>query len=254
MLVCLAAQVFSEPNWKGMNTFHTVSDGECLADCMPTADLLLLVDQLFDSVNGPGRKDKPKDRRRDVTAESHHHAYWRVEIQNLQQWTFIRKDSFVRRIPHSARHWDDHPQAETPQPMNLKKYFSEAVEAAAGSPEKQKSILLRCYDGEEAEPVVSPSGKKMKSAKKIIVENWESIGWKPQLKKVLQDRLKSSQVSLAWLTCSEHNNLVSEKLMDLLLCNKINQEKKEKRVRVTRQVAKAIAKSTDEGLEDLSDS
>lgn len=58
-----------------MNTFHTVSDGKYLSDCMPTADLLLLVDQLFDSVNGPGRKDKPKDRRCDVTADSYHHAY-----------------------------------------------------------------------------------------------------------------------------------------------------------------------------------
>lgn len=96
------------------------------------------------------------------------------------------------------------------------------------------------------------------SAQKIIVENWKSVGWKPQLKKVLQDLLQSSQVSLAWLTCSEHNNLVSEILMDLVLvriivlqCNKINKEKKEKRVRVTRQVAKATANSTEEGLEDI---
>ncbi|KAK3913313.1 DNA transposase [Frankliniella fusca] len=95
MRVHLAAQIFSEQNYKGMKTFHTLSGGRQLADGMQTADLLLAVDQLFDSVNGPSRTDKPKDGRCDVTPTSYHHAYWRQMIPKLKKWKFISKEPRV---------------------------------------------------------------------------------------------------------------------------------------------------------------
>ncbi|XP_052128298.1 uncharacterized protein LOC127750504 [Frankliniella occidentalis] len=73
MHVHLAAQIFSEQNFKGMKTFHTLSDGRLLSEAMNTAELLMTVDTLFDSVNGPSRRDKPKDGRCDVTPSSYYH-------------------------------------------------------------------------------------------------------------------------------------------------------------------------------------
>ncbi|KAK3909969.1 DNA transposase [Frankliniella fusca] len=100
MRVSLAAQIFSETNFKGMTTFHSLSAGKRLQDAMQTAELLLSVDRLFDAVNGPSRKDIPKPETRcRVTSESYHHTYWREMVKIMKKWFYTRKDTGEVHIP-----------------------------------------------------------------------------------------------------------------------------------------------------------
>ncbi|KAK3928512.1 Transposable element P transposase [Frankliniella fusca] len=100
MRVSLAAQIFSETNFKGMTTFHSLSAGKHLQDAMQTAELLLSVDRLFDAVNGPSRKDIPKPETRcRVTSESYHHTYWREMVKIMKKWFYTRKDTGEVHIP-----------------------------------------------------------------------------------------------------------------------------------------------------------
>ncbi|KAK3922338.1 Transposable element P transposase [Frankliniella fusca] len=100
MRVSLAAQIFSETNFKGMTTFHSLSAGKHLQDAMQTTELLLSVDRLFDAVNGPSRKDIPKPETRcRVTSESYHHTYWREMVKIMKKWFYTRKDTGEVHIP-----------------------------------------------------------------------------------------------------------------------------------------------------------
>ncbi|XP_034232810.1 uncharacterized protein LOC117640418 [Thrips palmi] len=99
MRVDLAAQTFSETTGCGMKTFHMLTQGTKLVGAEPTIEFILTMDQLFDSMNGPGRKDAPKAKRQNVTEDSFHHAFWREMIPKIEKWVFIRKSSGVRHIP-----------------------------------------------------------------------------------------------------------------------------------------------------------
>ena len=54
MTVKLAGRVFSETTGYGMKTFHILSNGTKLRGCEPTIELILAIDKLYDSTNGPG--------------------------------------------------------------------------------------------------------------------------------------------------------------------------------------------------------
>ncbi|KAK3920106.1 DNA transposase [Frankliniella fusca] len=99
MRVCLAAQVFSESVASGMKTFHTLSGGTKLSHTLLTMDLVLFMDKLFDSVNGPGRKDNEKKYRQNVTADSFHHSFWIEARRKLSKWVFIRKSTGDHHVP-----------------------------------------------------------------------------------------------------------------------------------------------------------
>ncbi|KAK3932840.1 DNA transposase [Frankliniella fusca] len=103
MRVKLAAQVLSEKVSSAMFTFTHLT-GDRLAHWNQTAQLIKEVDELFDSMNGPGRKDKQKARRNNVNNNSYHMQYWREMRQKLTEWVFIRKETpdspgGVRHIP-----------------------------------------------------------------------------------------------------------------------------------------------------------
>ncbi|KAK3929687.1 DNA transposase [Frankliniella fusca] len=99
MRVDFAAHVLSEQTSCGMKTFNHLSGGKELAGSEATAEMLLTLDRLFDATNGPGRKDKIKSTRKDVTPDTFHHAFWRQMIYDLKKITFIRKSTNERYKP-----------------------------------------------------------------------------------------------------------------------------------------------------------
>lgn len=99
MRVSLAAQALSESVASGMKTFHSLSGGTQLNHTLATIDFIQFLDKLFDSVNGPGRKDTEKKYRQNVTEDSFHHSFWREARQKLAQWVFIRKSSGDQHVP-----------------------------------------------------------------------------------------------------------------------------------------------------------
>ncbi|KAJ1531565.1 hypothetical protein ONE63_000238 [Megalurothrips usitatus] len=98
MRVDLAAQVPNESVASGMETFNVLSSGKYAA-WIPTASTFRVLDRLFDSTNGPGRKDKPKKDRTHVTDGSYHEAHWREMIARMEKWVFIRKGTGERHVP-----------------------------------------------------------------------------------------------------------------------------------------------------------
>ncbi|KAK3907247.1 Transposable element P transposase [Frankliniella fusca] len=99
MRVKLAVQVASEKVSSGMLTFiELVGDGK-FDHWRDTAEFLRDLDTLFDSLNGPGRKDKPKRNRINVSEDSYHHSFWREMRENVSKWIFIRKEKGDKHVP-----------------------------------------------------------------------------------------------------------------------------------------------------------
>ncbi|KAK3925933.1 DNA transposase [Frankliniella fusca] len=98
MRVKLATQVLSQKVASAMVTFSHLK-GEQLGHWQPTAQFVGEIDVLLDSLNGPGRKDKPKEFRCQVTEHSCHHNHWREARKKVKEWVYIRKEGGQRHVP-----------------------------------------------------------------------------------------------------------------------------------------------------------
>lgn len=91
MRVHLAAQALGETTAAGMKTFNLLSGGSKLTGCEATVEGIKKLDKLFDSTNGPSRKDQPKQYRTNVTKDTYHYDYWHQMIKEMESWVFVNR-------------------------------------------------------------------------------------------------------------------------------------------------------------------
>nr|XP_034838846.1 uncharacterized protein LOC117994979 [Maniola hyperantus] len=98
MKVKHCTQVFSRT--VGVALGYMADCGQLPAENKDTADLLILMDELFDSVNGSYSKIRNgKIYRTAVTPKSPHHQLWRKSLPVLKSMVFVTKDGRKASVP-----------------------------------------------------------------------------------------------------------------------------------------------------------
>lgn len=93
MKVSIATQVFSETC--GSVMLQCVEEGTLPQHCTSTAELLLFMNDLFDSINGS--RDHPADSLKSaVTRKSNHFEFWEYALVMLQNMFFVDKTTGER--------------------------------------------------------------------------------------------------------------------------------------------------------------
>lgn len=107
MRVDLAAQALGETTAAGMKTFNLLSGGRKLTGCEDTVEGIKKLDKLFDSTNGPSRKDQPKEFRTNVSRDTYHYDYWHQMIGEMESWVFINRFDNSHYVPPCLKGYID---------------------------------------------------------------------------------------------------------------------------------------------------
>ncbi|XP_063221714.1 transposable element P transposase isoform X2 [Bacillus rossius redtenbacheri] len=108
MKVSCCSQVFSQRLSATMRmACQWGKPGETLdKDAVDTADLLLFMDRLFDSVNGTMLKPQPgKPLRSAVTSQSPHVEFWKEAVEVLSTFRFVNEQTKKEETPPSVKNW-----------------------------------------------------------------------------------------------------------------------------------------------------